>query len=175
MHDESATTAGSLPESPVYLPSYSGCYVCGQDHPRGLRIRFFTGADGQVRAWFQPDALQTGYEDVVHGGVISALLDELIGWTVSLKNDLMAFTAELTVRFVAPVLVGRRYLASAAVGAGRGRCWEAEGALRDEEGRLYAKGRGRYFLLTAERTEAVAAKMTYMPGDMPAFRHGVRA
>ena len=66
-------------EKPTYLPTYDGCYVCGQAHPRGLRIRFFMGMFGQVQAWFRPDAAQTGYEDTVHGGVISALLDELLG------------------------------------------------------------------------------------------------
>ena len=159
------------PEEPLYLPTYDGCFVCGQNHPRGLRIRFFTGPEGGVFAWFTPDDLLTGYERVVHGGVISALLDELTGWTVSLKNGLMAFTAELSVRFSAPVLAGSRYLAAARLVGGRGRCWEAEGSIRDSEGRVCAKARGRYFLLSPEQTDGVAAKMRYQPGDVRAFAH----
>jgi uncharacterized protein (TIGR00369 family) len=158
--------------NPRYLPTYAGCYVCGQQHPRGLRIRFFMDAAGGVHAWFTPQPDQTGYEDVVHGGVISALLDELIGWTVSLKNNLMSFTAELTIRFLKPVSLGRKYLASARVEQGRGRLWEAAGIFRDEEGNVYAKGSGKYFLLTAEQTAAVSARMTYQEGDFPVFLNG---
>ena len=155
----------------AYLPTYDGCYVCGQSHPRGLRIRFFMGEFGQVQAWFRPDAAQTGYEDTVHGGVISALLDELLGWPVALQTGRMAYTAELTVRFVRPIKTGRTYLATAHPGTDRGRYWEGKGDIRDEDGVVYAKARGKYFLLSAEKTTDVADDLTYQPGDPPVFRY----
>ncbi len=174
MNDEVISHTLKAPRNPVYLPTYDGCFVCGQSHPRGLRTRFFTDGQGAVFAWFEPDDLLTGYKKVVHGGVVSALLDELIGWTVSLKNDLMAFTAELTVRFSAPIAAGSRYLAAARLVGGRGRCWDAEGSIRDAEDRVCARGRGRYFLLPASQTAEVAASMRYQPGDAAAFRHSAQ-
>ncbi len=159
------------PENPVFLPSYDGCYVCGQTHPRGLRIRFFADERKSIYARFHPDQTQTGYDDIVHGGVVSALLDELIGWSVSLHHDRLAYTAELTVRFVKPLRAGRRYLAYSCLGAGRGRIWDADGQIRDESGVVYAKGHGRYFLLSPEQTIAVAQKMNFQPGDLPVFHH----
>jgi uncharacterized protein (TIGR00369 family) len=162
-----------MEENIVYLPTYAGCYVCGQAHPRGLRIRFYTDGGNRVHARFNPDQTLTGYEDIVHGGVISTLLDELIGWSVSLSHDSMAFTAELTVRFLKPLPAGRSYIGSSRMGSGRGRCWEADGEIVDEEGLVYAKGHGKYFLLSAEQTKAVAEKMTYAHDDLPAFRRHV--
>ncbi len=164
-------TGPGEPENPVYLPTYDGCYVCGQNHPRGLRIRFFADDARRVYARFRPDQTQTGYDDIVHGGVVSTLLDELIGWPVSLHHGLMAFTAELTVRFARPLRAGRSYLAYSAIGSGRGRLWEAEGGIRDADGTVYAKGHGKYFLLTSAETTAMAAKMNYQAGDLTAFRH----
>jgi acyl-coenzyme A thioesterase PaaI-like protein len=158
--------------NPRFLPTYADCFVCGQQHPKGLRIRFFADAEEGVHAWFDPRPDQTGYEDVVHGGVVSALMDELTGWTVSLNNRLMSFTAELTIRFLKPVSLGRRYLASARAGQGRGRLWEADGVLRDMEGTVYARSSGRYFLLTPEQTAVVAARMTHQEGDIPVFKIG---
>lgn len=155
---------------PAYLPTYDGCYVCGQAHPRGLRVRFFTGADGQVHAQFRPDRTQTSYENVVHGGVISTLMDELLGWPIALQTGRMSFTGELTVRFVKPMSAGRTYLATARPGTDRGRYWEGEGDIRDDHGQVYAKGRGKYFLLSAEQTAAVAERLTYQPDDLPVFR-----
>ncbi len=152
-----------------FLPTYPDCHVCGQNHPTGLRIRFFADEAGGVHAWFEPRPDQTGYEDVVHGGVIGALMDELTGWTVSLKTGLMAFTAELTVRYLKSVSLGRRYLASATPGQGRGRLWQATGVLKDGEGAAYAKAEGKYFLLTPEQTAAVSARMIHRDGDDPIF------
>ena len=159
-------------ENPRFLPTYSECFVCGQGHPTGLRMRFFADPEGGVHAWFDPRPDQTGYEDIVHGGVVSALLDELTGWTVTFKNRLMSFTAELKLRFVKPVTLGKRYLASARAAQGRGRLWEANGIIRDMEGTVYAKANGRYFLLTPEQTGVVAARMTHQEGDDPIFKIG---
>ncbi len=159
------------PEHPVYLPTYDGCFVCGQNHPRGLRIRFFADPAKRVYARFRPEPTLTGYDDIVHGGLVSTLLDELIGWSVSLHHGRLAYTAELAVRFARPLPAGRDYLAFSAIGAGRGRFWEADGGIRDAEGTVYARGHGKYFLLTPDETAAMAGKMNYQAGDLPVFLH----
>ena len=156
---------------PLYLPTYDQCYVCGQNHPRGLRARFFTGENGQVHAHFTPDHTQTGYNNIVHGGVISALLDEILGWPMAVQTGRMFFTGELTVRFLRSVLAGHTYLATALPGTDRGRYWEGQGNLCDEQGQVYAKAWGKYFYLPAEQATAVAEKMTYQSGDLPIFRN----
>ncbi len=158
----------------VHLPTYDNCYVCGQDHPRGLRMRFFVGDEGQIHAWFRPDDTQTGYQDIVHGGVISALLDEILGWPIALQAGLMCFTGELTIRFVKPMSAGRTYLATAYPGTDKGRYWEGKGDIRDDQGTIYAKANGKYFLLPAEQSAGVAAMLTYRPDDLPIFRDNHR-
>lgn len=155
---------------PGYLPTYAGCYVCGQSHPRGLRARFFAFPNGQVQVQFNAEPTQTGYEDIVHGGVISALLDELLGWPVVLQAGRMCFTAELTVRYLKPLRVGTQYVATAGPATDRGRYWESAGALRDGSGVLHAKAHGKFFLLSEDQTVAVVERMTYQPGDLPVFR-----
>jgi uncharacterized protein (TIGR00369 family) len=158
-------------EYPRYLPTYDGCYVCGQAHPRGLRTRFFVGDDEQVHAWFCPDETQTGYEGVVHGGVIGALLDEILGWPIALKTGRLSFTGELTIRFVKPISPGHTYLATAYPGTHRGRYWEARGDIRDKSDEICAKAQGKYFLLSPEQTVAVAERLTFQSDDLPVFQH----
>ena len=109
-------------------------------------------------------AEQTGYDDIVHGGVISAFLDELTGWAVSLRHGVLVYTAELTVRFVAPVRLGKRYTGRARMGEGHGRLWGAQGSLTDEEGRVCARSSGRFMLLSPVQTSEVAARMTWHNG-----------
>jgi uncharacterized protein (TIGR00369 family) len=157
------------PVASAYLPTYNECYVCGQTHARGLRIRFFKGDLGHVHAHFRPDRTQTSYENVVHGGVISALLDELLGWPIALQTGRMAFTAELTVRFVKPMNAGNHYLATARPGVDHGRYWEGEGDVCDEHGAVYAKAHGKYFLMSEQQTAEVVERLTYLPEDFRCF------
>lgn len=156
-----------------YLPTYDECYVCGQFHPRGLRARFFAFPGGQVQAQFSAEPTQAGYEGIVHGGVVSALFDELLGWSVVLQTGRMCFTAELTVRYLKPLHVETQYAALADPATDRGRYWESEGALRDGKGRLHAKAHGKFFLLSDDQTLAVVERMTYQPDDLLIFREKV--
>ncbi len=159
-----------------YLPTYDECFICGQHHPRGLRVRFYTMIDGSgshnghVYTDFTPDYTQTGYLDIVHGGVISAMFDELTGWPIALATGRMAFTAELNVRYKQPVRVGKTYLATAYPNIDRGRYWEGKSDLRDAEGVIYARATGKYFLLPDEDSAIMADLMTYAPGDLPVFQ-----
>ena len=141
-----------------------------QTHPRGLRLCCFTGAQGQVHAEFRPKDMHTSYEGMVHGGVICTLMDEILGWAIALQTERMAFTAELTARFVRPMSPGCTYLATGPPGTDRGRHWEGEGDIRDEHGEIYAKARGKYFPLSAEQTATSAKTLTYQPDDLPVFR-----
>ena len=149
-----------------YLPTYDGCFVCGQSQPWGLRARFIALPTGQVQVPFIPQQTQAGYEGMAHGGVISALFDELLGWAVVLQTGRMCFTAELTVRFIKPIRLGVHYTATAEPGSDQGRYWECRGSLQDAGGALHAKAQGKYFLLSEEQTNRVVDRMTYQPGDL---------
>jgi acyl-coenzyme A thioesterase PaaI-like protein len=59
------------------LPQFSHCFVCGSENQRGLKIKFCLCDEG-VEAVFTPDVTHAGYENVVHGGILSALLDEAV-------------------------------------------------------------------------------------------------
>lgn len=154
----------------VYLPTYDGCFVCGQSHPWGLQARFIALPTGQVQVSFIPQKTQAGYEGMAHGGIISALFDELLGWAVVLKTERMCLTAELTVRYLKPIRLGIQYVATANPGSDHGRYWESEGNLQDAGGVIHAKAQGKYFLLSEEQTVQVVERMTYQLEDVPAFR-----
>lgn len=80
------------------------CFVCGADNPIGLRLVFQRVGDG-VRAEFTPSDLHVGYDGLVHGGIISALVDDALAnvWATKSRE---ALTAKLEVRFRKPVRPG---------------------------------------------------------------------
>lgn len=159
-------------KSRTYLPTYHACFVCGQSHSSGLGARFYVGENGTVHGLFRPNQSQTGYANIVHGGIITAFLDELMSWPICLANERICYTGELTVRFKGQVFAGRSYLGTAypATRHEGKRYWDGRGALTDQDGTVLVEATGRYFVVAESLTRAFGAEMTYQPGDLPIFR-----
>jgi len=76
----------------------SNCFACGPRNPRGLRLEFHRQEDGSMAAQWTPEAELEGYGGIVHGGIVSTVLDEAMAKVVA-ENGAQALTAELRVRF----------------------------------------------------------------------------
>ena len=124
------------------FPGFPNCFVCGKDNPRGLRISFSVEEDG-VRASFSPDKTLVGFEDIIHGGVISALLDEAIIWAAYAATRRFGVTAELNIRFHKPLTVQEEYILKGRMVEDRGKLWIVESVITDEEGNQYAGATGK--------------------------------
>jgi uncharacterized protein (TIGR00369 family) len=88
------------------------CFVCGRDNTAGLGIYFEIDRERRsISAKFTPSDIYQGYEGIVHGGILSTLLDEAMAkLTVSL--GIPAVTAEMTVTFKAPAAPGEELFVS---------------------------------------------------------------
>ncbi len=84
------------------------CVVCGPENPRGLRVRYEAGDDGSVTAGWNPERCWEGFQGVIHGGIVSTVLDEAMSKAV-VAGGCEALTAELRVRFRRPVASGGAY------------------------------------------------------------------
>jgi len=86
-------------------PSSRMCFVCGRDNPVGLKLSFFEEPETQrVRADFVVPAAYQGYPGIVHGGIVSTILDEVSGRAVMMASggERLFATVKLTVRFHRP-------------------------------------------------------------------------
>lgn len=89
------------------------CFVCGHENPEGLRLSFSLEGD-IVRALFIPQKNHQGYKDIVHGGIISTVLDEAMV-KAAIYKGLSPISAELSVRFKSPLKVGESVVVTAKV------------------------------------------------------------
>jgi len=90
----------------IQLRDNQKCYVCGKENAAGLRADFEIDREARsIRARFKTLPLHQGYEGIVHGGVLSALLDEAMA-KLAFTLGMPAVTAEITVKFKAPVAPG---------------------------------------------------------------------
>jgi uncharacterized protein (TIGR00369 family) len=82
------------------------CFGCGVANPMGLKLSF-TESEEFIHATWQPTDNYQGYPNVLHGGIIATLLDEIGGWCVSVKIGTAGVTSEMKTRYISPVYVNR--------------------------------------------------------------------
>lgn len=150
-----------------FLPTYEGCLVCGRPdkNPNTLGRRFHTTEEG-VETAFKADDRQAGYEGIVHGGVICSLLDETIGWAVAVDRKKYFVTGELNVRFVRPLPVDFEVFVRGRSVEHKSRYSIAEGEISDAAGVIYAKAKGKFFLMHDDDAKKIDAYLTYQKDDL---------
>jgi uncharacterized protein (TIGR00369 family) len=93
---------------------HARCLMCGSANDLGLKLRFRVQSDGSVLAMFPCRETFQSYPENLHGGVISALLDAAMT-NALFSVGVVGVTAELTVRFLAPVLLNRGSVVRASI------------------------------------------------------------
>jgi len=83
------------------LQQHRNCLLCGENNPHSLGLRFAARDDVVTARCQLADPLQ-GYTGLLHGGIISSLLDAAMTHCL-FHQGIQALTAELQVRFIAPV------------------------------------------------------------------------
>jgi acyl-coenzyme A thioesterase PaaI-like protein len=105
------------------------CFGCGRENPIGLKMEFYEAADGSVFADWTPQRVHQGYEGIVHGGLITSVLDEVMGWANYVRK-LWAVTGTINVRFRKPVGIGDEVRVRAWVESINGRKVDVRAELR---------------------------------------------
>ena len=59
------------------------CFACGRDNPHGLQLEFRVDPDGVASASGVPDIKWEGLRGIVHGGIVTTLLDEAMAKAVA--------------------------------------------------------------------------------------------
>ena len=132
-----------------------GCFGCGRLNPHGLHLRFYEAGDGNgVWTPFTPGIEHEGFVGVVHGGIVTAVLDEVMAWALY-AHGVWAVTGRIEVRFRRPVEVEVPTRASGRVVADRGRALEVAGEVRREaDGQLLASATAAFVRVPEEQARA---------------------
>ena len=136
-----------------------GCFGCGRLNPHGLRLAFYRTPD-EERIWasFTPATVHEGFAGVTHGGIVTAVLDEAMGWVI-VDRGIWAVTGKLAISFRRPVEAGVATRVSAWVVAARGRGVQAAGELRrDDDDTLLAEGTATFIRVPEETARAWQAR-----------------
>jgi len=81
----------------------NNCFVCGQNNPEGMRLKFILDEDRQTFVCkFRLGKRYTGPPGHCHGGIIASILDDAMG-KVNKLHHVVALTREMTVEYLKPV------------------------------------------------------------------------
>lgn len=132
------------------------CLVCGVENRLGLRGRFLVVESGELVGVFRPREEHQSYPGRLHGGIVSAILDETIGRAVNVSDThTWGVTVEFTVRFRRPVPLHREVKAVGRITRDSSRMFEGTGEIVLEDGTIAAEARGKYMKLPIEDIAAV--------------------
>jgi uncharacterized protein (TIGR00369 family) len=120
------------------------CFACGKKNPFGLQVNPEIDPDGtQVKIECTPPSHFQGWANVIHGGILSTLLDEAITYVGIASFDGPAVTAQLEVRFKKPAITGDKLIVTANRVNMSTRLIEAEAYIDSENGTRIAEGSGK--------------------------------
>lgn len=126
--------------------TFTGCFGCGPDNPRGLRLEFHREGD-TVISHVSLGREYAGYRDFIHGGVIAAMLDEAMGWALLHIGGRYGVTRSLKVDYRRPVRVASRLTVRAGVEVFGNNTAEISAVIRDQRGRILAQAASHWALV----------------------------
>ncbi|MFH1981716.1 MAG: PaaI family thioesterase [Pseudomonadota bacterium] len=124
------------------------CFGCGPDNPIGLHMRFFTDGEKLV-SFLQVPRHHCGWSSIVHGGIVTTILDETMSWTAHHLIKKLILTKSIHIDFHRPVHVARDIRCEGrikAVNSPREAVMDA--VIYDDSGNKCATGQGTFALLT---------------------------
>jgi acyl-coenzyme A thioesterase PaaI-like protein len=141
------------------------CYACGDLNPIGLHLHFRVEGEWAI-ASFTPRREHQGYPGFVHGGVVSALLDEAMGWA-TYGRGIWAVTGRMEMRFRGVVPIDEELDVRAHITRDRGRTLHVNATLADSKGAVLAEAEGLFFKVQGEQALRIALAARALRPDQP--------
>jgi len=139
-------------EPPIIAIDDNYCFVCGRDNPRGLKIKvdYFPEDMATETELALPKEYQ-GWADVIHGGLLSTLLDEMMAQAVW-RFAGPGLTLSMEVRFHASLKPDEAIRVRGVLTTPNGNRRTAEAEItRISDNRKIASAKSRFLLLEENR------------------------
>jgi acyl-coenzyme A thioesterase PaaI-like protein len=139
---ESSQRRGHGMEKPKKFETYGNCFVCGENNPGGLRLNFEINREKQtLETTFVAGPVFQGYDGIVHGGILSTLLDEAMA-KLGYELGYDTITAALEIKFKKPAPILKPLKVYGEITEVKGRIVKAKARVATEDGTILATGSG---------------------------------
>lgn len=147
------------------------CIMCGLDNEYGVKAPFYSMEDGSVMTVFSYKAEHQSYPGRVHGGLITAMLDEMglrALWAKELNEDSFGVTMSLETKYRKPVPYNEKVLGRGIIVNDMGRFFVTHATIMSMDGTVLAEAKVKYIRLdTNQIAENIDAheEMPYLIED----------
>lgn len=142
------------------LPWDKNCFVCGGKTGSGVDMKVYATEDGYAVGLCRTRHCHQGFPGVIHGGIVSAYLDEVLWFAARLSDpEIPSMTVQLNVKFLKPVPIEHEIRVAAKLMHAEGRHLYSEGYILLEDDTLAATAEAH--LLTLRPEDAAAAHGIY--------------
>lgn len=124
------------------------CFACSSRNTYGLQMKIFS--DGQVVcSWLTLPEYVAGWSNVVHGGITSTILDEIMGWAGLYLLQQVTLTKNMSIEFIKALNVGDKIRAQGKVLEYDGKHNATlEGLIFNDQEKICAKAFGNFNVLS---------------------------
>ncbi|MGE5417205.1 MAG: PaaI family thioesterase [Acidobacteriota bacterium] len=137
-------------DSLLRVPSVpnTNCFGCSQTNPVGLQMQFYTD-ESAVYSWISIPNHFCGWDRVVHGGIQTTILDEVMSWSAIYLLHRFILTKSMNIELLKPVFTSTELVV-------RGQIKERvnereaimEGCILDKAGNICTRSTGHFILYT---------------------------
>ncbi len=121
------------------------CIICGMDNPASVKAMFYEMENNEIRSLFTFRKEHQSYPGRVHGGMITAMLDELIGRAMWIPEpETLAVTMTLDVKYRGLVPIDTPLRAAGRITQNSSRGYVGEGEIYDMNGKVLASAQGTF-------------------------------
>lgn len=137
------------------------CFACGQQNDNGLKMRFFASHE-KLRSEITIPEHMRGWSHLTHGGVITTMLDEIMGWSGIYFLNRFLLTKDIKVKFRLPVFINEQVTIYGWVAQQKSDSQVTLAAeLVNSKGQVAARAEGDFVLFKPEKF----ASMNLVPAD----------
>ena len=127
------------------------CFACGFDNKHGLDMHFETNGE-RLRSRVKVPSHLRGWSNLVHGGIISTMIDEIMSWAAIHLLAKFILTKSIKIDFKKPLTINTPVIIYGYIVEEKSdRAVTMAADIYDEAGGLYASGQGEFALFTPEQ------------------------
>ena len=128
------------------------CFGCSPGNSTGLQMKFYINEKRDMAvSWLSVPEHLCGWANVVHGGIISTILDEAMGWAALAILKKLVLSRSISVDYMKPVFIGQEIRAEGSVREVESeRKGVMQACIYDESDEILAKSSSAVSLFTLE-------------------------
>lgn len=147
------------------IPLDMNCFATHDNPSEGVGLRMYITDDNYTVGLCKTKKCHQGYENTIHGGIISTYFDEVLWYATTIDNEDLAMTVELTVRYLAALPVDEEIRIIAKPMVKNGRHINVDGYILNEKDEIVAEASGHFITVRDDHeiNESELQEVMYVP------------